>query len=90
VDHLSVTSRTKSLESFVEKIERKGYSNPGKEMTDLCGIRIITFIEADVARVGDVIRKAFKVHEHLSLDKSTELESDRLGYRSVHFICDLV
>jgi ppGpp synthetase/RelA/SpoT-type nucleotidyltranferase len=28
IDHLSVTSRTKSLPSFVEKMKRKGYESP--------------------------------------------------------------
>jgi putative GTP pyrophosphokinase len=89
IDYLSVTARTKSIESFLKKIERKSYKNPEKEITDLAGIRVITFIESDVPKVCDIIRSAFSIHLTESLDKSTELGIDRFGYRSVHFVCDL-
>lgn len=86
---LSVSGRAKAIESFAEKIDRKGYDNPTQQMTDLCGIRVITFIEEDVDRVCEVIKRSFNVHSDKSLNKSDELEVDRFGYRSVHFVCDL-
>lgn len=89
IEILSVSGRAKTTESFAEKIERKGYSNPAQQMTDLCGIRIITYIEDDVDKVCAIIEKSFKVHFDKSLNKSDELEVDRFGYRSVHFVCDL-
>jgi len=89
IDYLSITARAKSVESFLKKIERKSYKNPQEEITDLAGIRVITFIESDVPKVCDIIRSAFNVHPTESLDKSTELGIDRFGYRSVHFVCDL-
>jgi ppGpp synthetase/RelA/SpoT-type nucleotidyltranferase len=89
IDYLSVTHRTKTPESFAEKVDRKGYNNPASDMTDLAGIRVITFIESDVQRVCEVIRGTYQVHEDKSLDKAGELDVDRFGYRSVHFVCDL-
>jgi putative GTP pyrophosphokinase len=89
IDYLSVTSRPKSNASFTEKYERKGYSDPQKDMTDLAAIRVITYIEKDVGTVCELIEKTFAVHKDKSLNKSTELEVDRFGYRSVHFVCDL-
>lgn len=89
IDYLSVTQRAKTLESFSEKIDRKAYRNPAEEMTDLAGIRIITFIEQDVQRACEVIRRTYRVHDDKSLDKARELDVDRFGYRSVHFVCDL-
>lgn len=88
IDFLSVTGRTKSLDSFREKVERKGYSD-SNQITDLAGIRVITFIESDAARVCDLIESSFTVHPESSLDKAGELGIDRSGYRSVHFVCDL-
>lgn len=88
IDYLNVTSRTKSLESFREKIDRKGYTS-ADEITDLSGIRITTFIESDVNKVCDLLKSSFKVHESRSLDKTDELGIDRFGYRSVHFVCDV-
>ena len=88
IDYLAINSRTKSIDSLKEKVERKGYNNPD-EISDLSGIRIITFIESDVSKVSDLVKKAFSVHPDKSLDKSEELDADRVGYRSVHFVCDL-
>jgi len=89
IDHLNVTSRTKTVESFLEKAQRKPYKDPEKEVTDLAGIRIITFIDSDVKKVGDLIKTSFNIHRQESLDKTDELGIDRFGYRSLHFICDL-
>ena len=88
IDYLAITSRTKTIDSLTEKIERKGYRSPD-EVTDLSGVRIITFIESDVSKVTGLIKKAFSVHPEQSFDKSMELDTDRVGYRSVHFVCDL-
>lgn len=87
IDYLAVTSRTKTVESFVEKLRRKSYIDPRKEVTDLCGIRVITYLESDLQRVSELIRDTFDVDESRSEDKSIALAVDRFGYRSIHFIC---
>jgi putative GTP pyrophosphokinase len=89
IDFLAVTSRPKTVESFRSKIERKQYKDPRTEVTDLCGVRVITYLESDVQRVAEAVREAFTVDDTRSLDKSGELSVDRVGYRSVHFICSL-
>ena len=89
IDYLSVTSRAKTSQSVLGKIRRKTYKNPEQEITDLAAIRVITYIESDVTKVSAVIDSAFNVHPTESLDKSEELGTDRFGYRSVHFVCDL-
>jgi putative GTP pyrophosphokinase len=89
VEFLSVTGRAKTVESVVEKVERKGYTDIARQMTDLCGIRVITYMDRDVEKVCDIIRDNFHPHDDKSLDKSSELEVDQVGYRSMHFICDL-
>jgi ppGpp synthetase/RelA/SpoT-type nucleotidyltranferase len=89
IDYLSVTSRTKSIESVLEKMDRKEYDKPTQEIMDFAGIRVITFIDSDVRKVCDLIKGSFKVHESNSLDKLDELGIDRFGYRSVHFVCEL-
>lgn len=50
---------------------------------------MIAYIESDVEKVADLIRKSFRVHAKHSLDKTTELGIDRIGYRSIHQVCDL-
>lgn len=88
IDHLAVSVRVKSLESISEKLERKGYQK-SEELTDIVGIRIITYIESDVAKVCDLLANTFKVHIEKSGDKSAELQINEIGYRSVHYICEL-
>lgn len=89
IDFLSVSHRAKSHKSFAEKLSRKRYANPILEMTDLAGIRVITYIERDIEKVADAVRDAFQVHDEYSVDKSSSLAADQFGYRSVHLVCDI-
>ncbi len=56
IGFLAITSRTKDVESFVEKIDRKKYSNPFEETEDICGIRIICFYQSDIEKICSIIR----------------------------------
>jgi putative GTP pyrophosphokinase len=89
IDFLSVEGRTKSHSSILEKCDRKNYNNPKEQLTDISGIRIITFLESQVRQIVDLIRINFNVDEPNSLDRAEILGSDRMGYRSVHFVCKL-
>lgn len=89
IDYVDTPHRAKAVDSFQEKIRRKKYKDPKSEMTDLAGIRVIAYIEADVARVSKLIQSSFNVHEEFSVDKTTDLGEDRFGYRSVHYVCDI-
>lgn len=89
IEGASVSFRTKSLESFKEKIRRKSYLNPKAQMTDLAGIRVVALVEKDIKRVEEAVKSSFLVHPENSLDKSAELGVDRFGYRSLHLVCDL-
>ena len=83
----AIVSRTKSRESFVEKIERKG----GKytdlcQITDIAGVRIITYYSEDVDKITKIIETEFDVDQENSIDKRESLEPDRFGYCSVHYV----
>jgi putative GTP pyrophosphokinase len=80
--------RAKTVESFIGKIERKSYKykNPFTEITDLAGVRIITFYQESVPKIVDIIRREFEIDEENSLDKFDNLGADEFGYRSVHLI----
>ena len=88
VDYLAVVHRTKTIESVREKVSRKGYADL-VEFTDLAGVRVITYIESDIAKVSGLLNEAFVVDAKHSIDKSEELSDDQFGYRSVHFVCEL-
>jgi ppGpp synthetase/RelA/SpoT-type nucleotidyltranferase len=89
IDFLSVTSRTKDFSSALDKIERKKYRFPGRQMTDLSGIRVVTYLESQVEHVSDAIHSLFEIDEKNSLNRPQVLGSDKIGYRSAHFVCYL-
>lgn len=89
IDYLAVTSRVKDSESTLKKIKRKNYKDPSRELTDLSGVRVIVFFESGVERVSDLIREAFNVDDENSSNKDAALSVNQIGYRSVHFVCDL-
>lgn len=89
IDYLSVNGRTKTKASVLEKIKRKGYKDPSKQITDLSGIRIVVYFESDVKKLSDLISRSFSVDNENSMNQDARLSVDQIGYRSVHFVCDL-
>lgn len=89
IEYLSIAGRTKDLLSAEEKIRRKKYTQPKNQLTDLSGIRVITFLETQVNAISDLIRGTFDVDEKNTLDRASNLGEDRIGYRSTHFVCTL-
>jgi len=83
-----VTSRTKTVASFAEKILRKDgkYRDPLHDITDLCGARVIVDLLTEVAAIGELIRQNFAVDEENSVDALSRLQAAEFGYRSVHYI----
>jgi ppGpp synthetase/RelA/SpoT-type nucleotidyltranferase len=84
-----IEHRAKPLPSFLAKIERKSYKDPFSEMTDLAGIRVITYYNVDVDKVAQLIKQEFEVNPKHSSDKIQELNVDEFGYRSFHLVCTL-
>jgi putative GTP pyrophosphokinase len=64
------------------------YPDPLKEVTDLAGIRVITFFPRTVAQVDAVVSREFEIME--KSDKSAALVREgRFGYQSVHYLVRL-
>ncbi len=91
IDVIQIEARTKDIESFTEKISRKGakYNDPLAEITDLVGLRVITYYLEDVGRVGEILKREFQVDEENSVDKAFDFDLDRFGYSSVHYVLTL-
>lgn len=81
--------RTKHIESFIEKIERKNYTDPLQDMKDFSGIRIIVKTLSDVDTVVEIIKKNFEIDEENSINKAEILSPDTFGYLSIHLIVKL-
>jgi ppGpp synthetase/RelA/SpoT-type nucleotidyltranferase len=82
----AITSRHKTLDSLRLKLKLKQYKQPGKQLTDKIGVRIITYFESDIAQVTDLLEKALEINTAKSEDKRTKLSLREFGYRSVHLI----
>jgi len=86
VAYHSVTHRGKSLESFTDKAKRDKYTDPVNEIKDMAGVRVITYLESDVSKIAKIVEELFDVDWSNSVDQSRLLSSDKLGYRSVHYV----
>jgi len=83
----TVTSRAKTLNSFLEKLERKSYKNPFSEITDFAGVRVVCLYIHDLPLIEKIIIDEFKLIE--KVDKLTEKEPDQFGYGAIHYIIQL-
>lgn len=84
-----IESRTKEAASFREKIVRasKSYTNPLEELTDLTGLRIITYYQDDAELIGKLIKSEFDVDSSNSVEHSPV--DAEFGYRSAHYVVRL-
>lgn len=82
----TVSARAKGLTSLRGKLRRKRYSHPAKQVTDLIGVRVITYYRDDVDPIVAELRKNLEIDDKRSADKRTTLDLHSFGYRSVHLI----
>ena len=81
-----ITSRAKSTKSLKEKLARKRYRNPASEITDLIGVRVVTYYSDQIDAVTSALARELRVFRRLSVDKRQALNLREFGYRSVHLI----
>jgi ppGpp synthetase/RelA/SpoT-type nucleotidyltranferase len=89
IQHLPLEVRTKTLESFEGKINREdkaGRYSSLVDVTDLSGIRVIVYLKEDVDRVNLLLEKHFLVDKGNTVRKSDEMDADKFGYLSDHFV----
>lgn len=86
----SVTCRVKDRKSLARKLSKQGkiYSSLS-DVTDIVGVRIVTYFENDVARVVKLIESEFVIDIENSVDKLSNLDPDRFGYVSTHHVLKL-
>ena len=83
-----ISGRVKTVESLQGKVKRKNYSNLA-EITDLCGIRIITYFSDDVDRIAELISQEFEVDVENTIDKRKSEDPTKFGYVSLHYVVSL-
>ena len=86
----TVTCRRKKPEKLREKLLKgDGRYSSLDDITDLVGIRVVTYFADDVDAIAEVIENEFDIDLENSTDKREALEADRFGYLSLHYVCSL-
>lgn len=84
----SVESRVKTEKSLASKLELKGAKYKSlADITDIIGLRVITFYLDDVDVVASVVERLFDVDWDNTVDKRRLHALDSFGYQSLHYIC---
>lgn len=83
----SLTKRVKKTESLLNKIDRKEYNDPLKEISDLAGVRVVCLYETDIKKIAQIIHDEFKITEEIN--KIEELGADKMGYQGFSCVVEL-
>ena len=93
INYLSVTGRAKSVASFATKAARTvdgvlAFPDPLQDITDVIGVRVITYVHSDVAAVAELLSDQVVVHDDRDMGRETASQG-RFGYASRHLLIGL-
>lgn len=84
----SIAARVKHPQSVAGKLARPEKTYQAlTDMTDLLGVRVITYFEDGVDKAARLIEGALPVDLNHTIDKRAFETLDRFGYRSLHYVC---
>jgi putative GTP pyrophosphokinase len=83
----SIVGRYKNQSSLAGKLSKKNNEYTElSQITDLAGLRIITYFPNDVDKIAEIIQEEFELDITNSVDKRTTMEVNQFGYLSLHYI----
>ena len=94
INYLTVSGRTKTVESFAGKAARRlpggrlAHPKPLTDITDQIGVRVVTYVLADVDAVAQLLSSQLAVLEDRDMGQETAA-AGRFGYSSRHLLVGL-
>ena len=86
----SITARVKDRASLKKKVSREDDKYTKLEdITDLAGIRIITYFADQVDLIAGIVEQEFQVDRENSVDKRILIDPEKFGYLSIHYVVQL-
>lgn len=84
----AIECRVKTVSSLAGKLMRKGDKYASLyDVTDLIGLRVVTFYTDDVDKVAAIVSRHFYVDYSNSVDKRKLHQLNSFGYSSLHYVC---
>ena len=84
-----VQTRVKDRDSLEKKIIRKNDKYESlSDITDIVGVRIITYFDDEVDQIATMIEEEFFIDQDNSVDKR-KVDNEKFGYRSLHYVANL-
>ncbi len=81
-----ISGRCKDSSSLWLKLCEKSYWQPARQVTDITGVRVITYYRDEANLVVKALTNSLEVNPTKSTNKREELEAVEFGYTSVHLI----
>ena len=96
IEIVTKSSREKDINKLSEKCRKRvkkpngtetyKYSDPKNQITDMAGVRIVVFINSDIPVMCRIIENLFDIDWKNSVNKRENLDTDKVGYLSIHYI----